>query len=133
MLVPACTNDDGEADGACVLPAEWQDTPFDDVTGEQGIPDARELRRLAMMGGNVVADDEFRISATPVPSGTTGSTDNAAELSAPPVYVVVEDQAPNTATTGSMGIDWCVWTLRSDVDLEATLDLIRSEFPQSPS
>ncbi len=45
---------------------------------------------------------------------------------------VVEDRAPNTETTGSMGIDWCVWTLRSDVDLETTLELIRSEFPQSP-
>lgn len=110
----------------CPLPDEWQRAPFVDVTGGPDQPDPDLLREMAAAGGVTESSDAYRVTVARLISETATS-------SLPPideqgmrseewwdgvdhdVYLRVEERG-----LGEVGVDFCVWFLKSEGDDETT-------------
>lgn len=110
----------------CPLPTEWQRAPFVDVTGGPDQPDPDLLRTMAAAGGATESSDDYRVTVARLISDDATS-------SLPPideegmrseewwdgvdhdVYLRVEERG-----LGEVGVDFCVWFLKSQRDYETT-------------
>lgn len=114
----------------CPLPMEWERPPFVDVTGSDDQPDPDEVRTMRAFGSQPESLDGYRVTVVRLIS-------DAADKPLPPIDEeglrseewwdnVDHDVIVRIAEEGlgEVGVDFCVWFLKSQVDYDTTLSEI---------